>query len=263
MIRASDPRNREDWSTICKIATEREEVLGALGLVHDEYVRSGLSMPSESGLRVTRYHLLNTTEILVGLVDEQVACTLSLVRDSRFGLPMESIYHREVHARRRLGKRVAEVSCLADRRSGAKDALALMLRLMTLLAQVARYRGVDELLIAVHPHHVKFYERFLGFTGFGDLRYYSTVCGNPAVAMALDLARLHAMNPKAYKLLCGQPYSSRELRERTISLALLEELSGFYMEMERDVATEMPQPTSVPKEVVCSSKGLAPVLARV
>ena len=77
MIRASKPRNREDWSTICKIATHRDEVLGALQLVHDEYVRSELSLPNDSGLRVTGYHLLNTTEILVGIVDEQVACNAS------------------------------------------------------------------------------------------------------------------------------------------------------------------------------------------
>ena len=229
MISTSNPRNREDWRTICKIATERDEVLGALQLVHDEYVRSGLSLPTDSGVRVTRYHLLNSTEVLVGLVDNQVACTLSLVRDSRFGLPMESIYHKEVNVRRRLGKSVAEVSCLADRRADAERTLTVMFRVMALVAQAATYRGVHELLIAIHPHHAKFYERFLGFEGIGDLKYYSTVRGNPAVAMALDLTRLHVTNPKAYKRLYGQPFSPRELRERVVSLALLEELSWLYL----------------------------------
>ena len=258
MISARNPRNREDWSTICRIATARDEVLGALQLVHDEYVRSGLSLPTDSGLRVTRYHLLNTTEVLVGLVDDQVACTLSLVRDSRFGLPMESIYRREVNVRRRLGKSVAEVSCLADRRADAERTLTVMFRVMALVAQAATHRGVDELLIAIHPHHAKFYERFLGFERIGDLKYYSTVRGNPAVAMTLDLTRLHVTNPKAYKRLYGQPFAPRELRERVVSLALLEELSWLYMDSQ--------QPSPVPAEfdsVSAESAGavLEPVLA--
>lgn len=229
MIRASNPRNRESRQTICRIATEREDVLGALGLVHEEYVRSGLSLDNASGVRVTRYHLLTTTEILVGLVGGEVACTLSVVRDSRFGLPMEAIYRREVNERRRLGKHVAEVSCLADRRSGAERTLNLMFRVMALTAQMATARGVDELLIAVHPRHARFYEGFLGFQGIGDLRYYSTVCGNPAVALALDLNTLHERNPKAYQRLYGQQFSWPELRPRSIDLDLLEELSDIYM----------------------------------
>lgn len=230
MINASDPRNREGWSTICRIATERDEVLRALQLVHDEYVRSGLSLPTDSGLRVTRYHLLNTTEVLVGVVEGDVVCTLSLVRDSRFGLPMESIYRREVNARRRLGKSVAEVSCLADRRVDSERNMTVMFRVMALVAQAATARGVDELLIAIHPHHAKFYQRFLGFDEIGGLKYYSTVCGNPAVAMSLDLNRLHLSNPKAHQRLYGKPFAPSELSKRVMSLAMLEELSWVYMD---------------------------------
>jgi hypothetical protein len=258
MIRASNPRNREDWSTICKIATARDEVLGALQLVHDEYVRSGLSLPSDSGLRVTSYHLLNTTEVVVGLVDDEVACTLSLVRDSRFGLPMESIYHREVHVRRQLGKRVAEVSCLADRRADAERTLTVMFRVMALVAQAATHRGVDELLIAIHPHHAKFYKRFLGFEGIGDLKYYSTVRGNPAVAMALDLTQLHVTNPKAYRRLYGEPFAPRELHERVVPLALLEELSRLYLD------SQPRSPVPVEFDSVCAESAgtvLEPALA--
>lgn len=235
MISTSEPRNREDWGTICKIATDRDEVLGALHLVHDEYVRSGLSIPSESGIRVTRYHLLNTTEVLVGLVDGTIVCTMSLVRDSRFGLPMESIYHREVELRRRLGKSVAEVSCLADRRADTERTLTVMFRVMSLIAQVATARGVDELLIAIHPHHAKFYERFLGFESMGELKYYSTVCGNPAVAMSLDLNSLEFTNPRAYDRLYGEPFPRHALCERSVSLELLEELGELFLETHQPI----------------------------
>ena len=232
MISASNPRNRESRQTICSIATQREHVFGALRLVHEQYVRSGLSLENQSGIRVTRYHLLNTTEILVGMVGGDVACTLSLVHDSRFGLPMEAIYRREVSVRRRLGKRVAEVSCLADRRSDSERTLNVMFRVMALVAQLATVRQIDELLIAVHPRHSRFYEGFLGFFGIGGLRYYSTVCGNPAVAMALDLTNLQETNPKVYQRLFGQPFTPEELKQRSIDLDLLEELSWIYLEDE-------------------------------
>lgn len=232
MIRTSNPRNREGWSTICKIATDRDEVFEALQLVHDQYVRSGLSLPTTSGLRVTRYHLLNTTEVLVGMVDNQVACTLTLVRDSRYGLPMESIYRQEVNVRRLYSRSIAEVSCLADRING-EGHVNVMFRAMALVAQAATWRGVDELLIAIHPHHAKFYERFLGFEGIGDLKYYDAVRGNPAVAMTLDLNRLQFTNPKAYQRLYGQPFPVQELRERVMPLTLLEELGRLYLEANR------------------------------
>jgi len=228
MIRASNPRNREDWNTICKIATEREEVLGALQLVHDEYARSELSLPSRSGVRVTRYHLLDSTEILVGIANGDVVSTLSLVRDSRFGLPLESIYPEEVQSRRRLGKKLVEVSCLADRRSDADRTLDVMFRMFALAFQSQAARGVHEAFIAVHPRHGKFYQRFLGFVPVGGLKTYSFVRGNPAVALRLDLTRVHETDPKAYKRMCGNRYSSSELRRRTVSLDLLEELSWLY-----------------------------------
>lgn len=228
MIRPSNPRDREDWSSICRVATDRDEVLAALGLVHHQYVRSGLAVPNRSGIRVTRYHLLNTTEVMIGKVDDAVVCTLTLVRDTRFGLPMESIYHEEVEARRRLGKRVAEVSCLADRRDDNEGSLSVMFRVMSLVAQYATRRGVDELLIAIHPRHGKFYERFLGFEGIGGLKSYSLVRDNPAIAMALDLGGLQHSNRKAYQRLYGVPFPDHELRPRTISLDLLEELCEHY-----------------------------------
>ena len=232
MIQAVRPRNRENRQTICTIATAREDVLDALRLVHEEYVRSGLTLRNRTGIRVTQYHLLTTTEILVGNVGGEIACTMSLVRDSRFGLPMEAIYAPEVRERRRMGKHLAEVSCLADRRDDAERTLTLMFRMISLAAQVSRARGVDEVLIAVHPRHSKFYERFFGFQGIGDLKYYSSVCGNPAVAMALDLINVKHTNPRAHERLFGHRFEQEDIRPRSFDLEVLEELADIYLEEE-------------------------------
>lgn len=250
MISASEPRNRENRQPICKIATDREHVLGALRLVHEQYVRSGLTFDNYSGVRVTRYHLLDTTDIMVGLVDGQVACTMSLVRDSEFGIPMEDIYGPEVDQRRRMGKRLVEVSCLADRRDNAERSLTIMFRMMSLATQISRLRGIDEAVIAVHPKHSKFYERFFGFRGIGDLRFYSTVCGNPAVAMALDLVNVKHTNPKAHKRLYGHSFPNGTTRPQRFDLDVLEELNDIYLE-DQEISRRLLTPQRVVEERGC------------
>lgn len=260
MIRASRPRNRENRQTICAIATAREPVLDALRLVHEEYVRSGLTLDNRTGIRVTQYHLLTTTEILVGIVGDEVACTMSLVRDSRFGLPMEAIYAPEVRERRRMGKHLAEVSCLADRRDNAERTLNLMFRMIALAAQVSRARGVDEVLIAVHPRHSRFYERFFGFRGIGDLKYYGTVCGNPAVAMALDLVNVKNTNPKAYDRLYGVQFDQEAVRPRSFDLNVLEELSDIYLE-EAETSRSLLNPDRVMEDTESEVTALSTKLA--
>lgn len=93
--------------------------------------------------------------------------------------------------------------------------LAVIVQLMSHMAQFARRHGVDELLIAVHPHHVGFYQRFIGFDVIGEERSYSSVCDNPAVAMALDLVRMPTNHPRAYERFFGTPLPDLELELRS------------------------------------------------
>lgn len=128
--------------------------------MYEAYVRRGLARPNPSGLRATPHQLLPTTEVLVAVHHGQVIATISLVRDGKLGLPMEIAYPTEVAALRARGLYLAEVSCLADQRlarpagvawSGGCHAPAILMRLMSLMAQCALARGVNQLLIAVRP----------------------------------------------------------------------------------------------------------------
>jgi len=208
-----------------KIASQPREIQEALGLVYQAYRRCGLIEPNPFRMRVTPYHLRETTEIFVAILGGEVTCTLSLVRDGELGLPMESIYGEEVAWRRAQGVSVAEVSCLADRRHNLVRSLSVLVQVMGLMAQSARRRGVDELLIAVHPRHAEFYERFIGFQVIGEEREYERVCNKPAVALALDLNRLAVIHPRAYKRFFGLPFPEEELEYRPISDEFRAELS--------------------------------------
>jgi hypothetical protein len=92
------------------------------------------------------------------------------------------------------------------------------------MSQYARHRGVDELLIAVHPRHAKFYERFIGFEIIGGKRLYESVCCKPAVALALDLNRLSVNHPRAYKRFFGSPFSEDAFRRPPIETGMLAEM---------------------------------------
>ncbi len=181
-----------------KIASTREQRAAAFRLVYEAYLRAGLGEPNVHGMRVTPYHLLPTTEVFVAICREQAAFTVTLVGDGELGLPMEAVYPGEVESRREQGLRVGEVSCLADRRSEFRRCFPVFLRLCRFTAQYAWRIGLHQLLVAVHPKHARFYKRFMDFEPIGQQRSYPSVRNNPAVAMMLDMVRLHRQRPEAY-----------------------------------------------------------------
>lgn len=230
-----------------KIASEPEELKGAFRLVYRSYLRSGLTEPNPHRMRVTPYHLLPTTEVVIATIRRDVICTVTLVGDGQLGLPMESIYREEVAQRRAQGVSVAEVSCLADRRRSLVRSFPVLVEVMGLMAQCARRRGIEELLIAVHPRHAGFYERFIGFKSIGRERVYGSVCNKPAVALALDLKRLAVIHPPAYKRFFGSPFPEEELQYRPISEELRAELSTMVD------ATYAPAPCSDAGSCLCEA----------
>ncbi len=207
-----------------KIASSRLELFEAFQLVYNAYLKAGLAPPNRYRMRVTPYHLLPTTHVFLAKEACKLACTVSLVRDGRLGLPMEAIYGEEVASRRALGFQLAEVSCLADAREESSQSLSTVVGLMALMAQVARNCGVEELLIAVHPRHAKFYRRFMAFMPIGDEKTYEAVCGKPAIALALNFERARVEAPDAYRKYFGVPLPAASLECKPIPLGLREEL---------------------------------------
>ncbi|OHB67452.1 MAG: hypothetical protein A2V70_17480 [Planctomycetes bacterium RBG_13_63_9] len=226
--RHADPRrgqpSRRSRDAVIKIASRRDELLAAFRLVYDNYVRAGLARPNPYRMRVTPSQLVPTTEIFVALSGTEVICTMSLVRDGQLGLPMETIYEEEVSRLRSRGIRPAEVSALACRQEGQRQTLPIVIRLMSLMAQCAQRRGVDQLLIAIHPRHARYYQRFTAFMPIGEERTYATVCDNPAVALALDLNRAPIDHPRLYKRFFGTPYPEKLLRYQPMSEEFRSEL---------------------------------------
>ncbi len=200
-----------------KVADTPEERRDAFRLVYDSYLQTGLAEPNPHRVRVTPYHLLTTTHIFVARYQGEVVSTLSLIGDSRLGLPMESVYGREIHRRRALGLSISEVSCLADRRSNRRDFLTVFCNLSRVMAQFARRQGYDQLLVVCHPKHSAFYIRYLGFEVMGGLTECPHVLNKPAVALCLDFERVDRDQPACYTRFFGQWLPDEQLRPSRMS----------------------------------------------
>ncbi|HEY2893450.1 MAG TPA: long-chain N-acyl amino acid synthase [Pirellulales bacterium] len=202
---------------------------GAFALVHQAYVRAGLGEPNSLGLRVTPHQILPTSQVFVGVINDMVVSTVSLIGDGQLGLPMEKMFNWEVQELRKSGERLAEVSCLADRRQDVRRFLTTFRELTRLMAQFARYEGIGSLLITVNPRHVKFYTHYLGFVPICQrIADCPHVQNRPAVALRLEFARIDRERPACYDQYFGEWVERDVLRPYTIGrieLAFLTRLS--------------------------------------
>jgi hypothetical protein len=155
--------------------------------------------------------------MFVAKLRNEVISTLSLVADGELGLPMDLVFPDQVNERRDKGLCIAEATCLADRRRDFRRALPVFAELCRVMVQTARVRGVDELLVAVHPRHVRFYERFLAFEVISGLEVYPAVCNHPAVALSLNFNRIDQERPWNYDRFFGEQIPQSQLAQRPIS----------------------------------------------
>lgn len=198
-----------------KVATTRAELEGAFRIVYRRYLGSGLCSTNPHEMRVTPYHLLPTTAVFVAVYQGEVIFTMSLIADGEQGVPMESVFPDEISELRARGVRFAEVSCMADRRKDMTRFLPLFVRVTRHMFQFARHHGVEQLVVAVHPKHARFYQRFFGFRQWdGGVRRYQSVENKPAVACSLDWDWLSAERREQF---FGEPIPASELQPRPMT----------------------------------------------
>ena len=77
---------------VFKPAENQAEIEAALEILHDSYVDQNLMNPQKGNIRITKYHILPTTSILVVKLRGEVIGTMSIIMDSAFGLPLEELW---------------------------------------------------------------------------------------------------------------------------------------------------------------------------
>jgi hypothetical protein len=196
-----DPK--PDKRLILKIAETREELEACFRLLHDAYVGSGFMRPHPSGMRVTTYHALPTTTTLCAKFDGEVVGTISLIRESVFGFPMQSIF--DLTEIREKEGRIAEVSALAVHPKFRKTGGTVLFPLMKFMYEYCTtFFDTRHLVIAVNPDRIEMYESLLLFDRLTEnsVDSYPFANGAPAVGATIDLCEAPAMFKRVY---AGKP----------------------------------------------------------
>jgi hypothetical protein len=182
-----------------KIAQNKDEFEGACRLVHDQYVQKGYMERRKSGMRLSLFHALPETTTFIGKKNDLLAYTLTLFQDSALGLPMDSIYKKELDSLRAQGRKIAEVGALAAHPDIQKEDQTVLMHGNKIMHKYGRdHLGVDDLVIAINPKHQWLYEHVLLFEKIGDLTQYDYVKKAPAVAYRLNLRSAEAKYRAVY-----------------------------------------------------------------
>ena len=192
-----------DARLVLKIAETQDELEACFRLLHDAYVDSGFMQPQPSGLRATIYHALPTTTTLCALFDGEVVGTISLIRQSSFGFPMQSVFDlAHIHAER---GRIAEISALAVHPKFRKTGGSILFPLMKFMYQYCTsYFDTTHVVIAVNPNRIEMYESLLFFQRLKShvVQYYDFANGAPAIGAYLNLRSALQTFKKVY---AGKP----------------------------------------------------------
>ena len=191
----SNPNKR----LVLKIAETQEELEACFMLLHDAYVSSGFMTPDPSGMRVTIYHALPTTTTLCAKLDDKVVGTLSLIRESAIGFPLQRIF--DLTGVREKEGNIAEVSALAVHPRYRRTGGTILFPLMKFMYEYCTtFFDTRHLVIAVNPRHIEMYESLLFFKRLtaNVVENYDFVNGAPAVGATLDLKHAPEIMRKAY-----------------------------------------------------------------
>jgi hypothetical protein len=184
---------------VLKIAETKEELEACFAVLHDAYVDSGFMKPDPSGMRVTIYHALPTTTTLCAKYDGQVVGTISLVRESELGVPLQQIF--DLNSVREKEGNIAEVSALAIHRKFRRTGGTILFPLMKFMYEYCTtFFDTRHLVIAVNPSHIEMYESLLFFRRLPEnmVESYDFVNGAPAIGATLDLKEAPEIFRKHY-----------------------------------------------------------------
>ena len=192
-----------DARLVLKIADTQDELEACFKLLHDAYVGSGFMQPDPSGLRATVYHALPTTTTLCAKFDGEVVGTISLIRQSRFGFPMQAIF--DLHAVHAEKGKIAEISALAVHPRFRNSGGSILFPLMKFMYQYSTtFFDTCHLVIAVNPDRIEMYESLLFFKRLQKhtVHNYDFANGAPAIGATLNLTQAPKLFKKIY---AGKP----------------------------------------------------------
>ncbi len=170
-------------------AITADDLRQAYALVHDCYVEEGYIFPLPSGMRMRIYEALPETATFVAKAGKRVVGVTSVIFDSTdLGLPSDHVFHDEINALRRQGRKIAEISNWAIAPDYRRTAvLTELIRCYVAYLQAA---GCDDAIGAICRNHWHFYQ-LMGYDRMiGSERSYSAQIHDPVILVNMGLDRL-------------------------------------------------------------------------
>lgn len=171
-----------------QLARTKEDLEAAFKLLHNAYVEQGFIEPQDSGMRFIIQHALPTTSILIAKMNDVVVGTISVMRDTPLGLPMEKAF--DISHLKVKGQRVSEFSSLAIHPDFRRSMSGVIFFPLTLYAAnfAKNCFGTDYLVFNLYPHHADFYNAIFGSTYLKSQKAITEdYLGAPAAGIQLDL----------------------------------------------------------------------------
>jgi len=165
------PKN--GWSVV--VANTQPLREKAFKLVHDIYLGEGYALgPNrQSELWCTIHHLHPHTVTFLAVNAGQAVGTISIVPDSRLGLPADIIFPEQLAVLRTAGRQLCEIFSLGVAEEIDHSTIDLTMHLYRLVHLAAtRLLHNTDIVASVMAHHAAFYSDFLLFDIF---RYYDTI----------------------------------------------------------------------------------------
>jgi hypothetical protein len=173
---------------VFKIAETAEEMEQAYSVLHDSYVEQGLMDSNESRLRITKYHSLPTTTLLIAKFQDEVIATITVIVDGPMGLPVDKCW--DISSLRKKNLSLLEVGALAIKRTHqSKQGKILFPLCKFMLDYSVKYAKIDGLVISVNAAVRDFYKAILMFENFegSGKRQYGFVKNDVADSVWLDI----------------------------------------------------------------------------
>jgi len=182
------------------IASSTSDLKSALALVQNNFEREGYAPENSRAIRLTPYHLLPDTVVIVAKIGSRIAATISIIPRTAFGVPLDKCVSLDSFARDK-GKMV-EVSALAVDPSIRGEQGEVLYNLMKYIYYCnSQLLNANTEVIGVNPKMLPLYEAILLFERIpgAETIAYEFVNGAPVVPMYFNLDTAIKSYEKIYR----------------------------------------------------------------
>lgn len=201
--------------TVASMATSFDDVIAAWKFVYEIYHQHGHMTPNRWGIHTVPQAVNPHSAVILGRQDGKLVNTMTVHFDREHGLSLDRFYRTELDALRQQGRRLTEVGLFADRRELSVRSIKPLLELMRLAWFYSVSHGITDGVIGVHPRHVSFYTRWLGFEPWGPEKHFKLIQA-PLVLLRLDCLSAPTRDPlpHGFPTILSQPLKREHFRDR-------------------------------------------------